>query len=60
MAGQEETCMFELPAHIGTEHPNLLWIAVAGLLSFGAGLGVALFNRGADTEQTPVPEPEEE
>ena len=50
--------MFELPAHIGTEHPNLLWIAAASLVSFGAGLGVALFNRTAD-ESEPVSELEE-
>ncbi|UPM44391.1 hypothetical protein [Halocatena salina] len=29
--------------HLGLEHPNLVWIALTGLLAFIAGLGVNLY-----------------
>ncbi|MES3516403.1 MAG: hypothetical protein PPP58_01945 [Natronomonas sp.] len=52
--------MIELPLHLGTEHPNLLWIAVPSLLSFAAGLGLGLFagDRQEESEADVSPEPE--
>jgi len=38
--------MLETVMHIGTEHPNLLWLAGAALLTFAAGLGIGLASRG--------------
>ena len=32
--------MFEIPLHVGTEHPNLTLTVVASILSFLGGLGV--------------------
>ncbi|WP_185715614.1 hypothetical protein [Halocatena pleomorpha] len=29
--------------HLGFEHPNLVWIALSGLLAFIAGLAVNLY-----------------
>jgi hypothetical protein len=40
--------MFETALHIGTEHPNLLWLFVAGMLCFGGGLAVGLVSRLRD------------
>lgn len=37
-----------VPAHVGLEHPNLLWLVGLGILSFVAGLLVNL-SRSADT-----------
>jgi len=37
--------MFEVVLHTGTEHPNLLWIVAASLLSFAGGVGVGMFTR---------------
>ena len=51
--------MFDTPAHIGTEHPNLLWIAASSLLAFAAGLGVALF-RDEESQTEPVSQPEDQ
>jgi hypothetical protein len=42
--------MLDTLLHVGTDHPDLLWLGVAGLLTFGAGLGIGLFSRrGNDT-----------
>jgi hypothetical protein len=32
-----------VPLHLGVGHPVLLWIVVAGVLSFTAGTGVGLY-----------------
>jgi hypothetical protein len=37
--------MFEFVLHTGTEHPDLLWIAVPVLAAFAGGLGIGLFSR---------------
>lgn len=51
--------MYEIPLHIGIEHPNLLWIVVSSLLSFGAGLGLGLYaDRGSDPKADTVSESE--
>lgn len=53
--------MFDVALHVGTEHPNLLWLGAASLLSFGAGLGLGLYAGPelADDEPKPVSEPSE-
>ena len=38
--------------HVGTEHPNLLWIVAAALLAFVAGLGVNLYRSLGDSSST--------
>jgi hypothetical protein len=40
--------MLDTLLHVGTDHPDLLWLGVAGLLTFGAGLGIGLFSRHRD------------
>jgi len=47
------------PLHVGLEHPNLLWIAAAGLLAFVAGLAVNLYRSTADARSAPVEEQSE-
>lgn len=37
--------MYDFVLHLGIEHPNLLWIVVAGLITFGLGLGLGLYTR---------------
>ena len=32
-----------VPAHIGFEHPSLLWLVGVGILMFAAGLAVNLY-----------------
>ncbi|WP_336325462.1 hypothetical protein [Halovenus sp. HT40] len=32
--------MLDATLHTGIEHPNLLWIGLSSLLSFGAGVAV--------------------
>jgi hypothetical protein len=54
--------MFDILAHVGVEHPDLLWIAVPTLLAFAVGFVLALV---ADTHRTAsqseaIPEPEEQ
>jgi len=34
-----------VPAHLGVEHPSLLWLVAVGILAFVAGLGVNLHLR---------------
>jgi hypothetical protein len=36
-----------LPLHVGTEHPDLIWLLATGVLAFAAGLGVHLFRSPA-------------
>jgi len=36
--------MFTAPLHAGTEHPDLLWIVLASLLTLAAGLGIGMFS----------------
>ena len=45
--------MYDIVMHVGTEHPNLLWVAVPSILSFAAGLGIGLFARRDTTSETP-------
>jgi len=40
------------PLHVGLGHPNLLWIAAAGLLAFVAGLAVNLYRSTRDAATT--------
>jgi hypothetical protein len=47
------------PLHVGLGHPNLLWIAAAGLLAFVAGLAVNLYRSTADARSAPVEEQSE-
>ncbi|NHN47966.1 hypothetical protein G9464_10200 [Halostella sp. JP-L12] len=32
-----------IPAHIGIEHPNLVWLVAVGIATFAAGLGVNMY-----------------
>lgn len=41
----------EVPAHLGIEHPNLIWLVVVGMLTFIAGLGVNLY-RSTETDES--------
>lgn len=41
-----------VPAHVGIEHPNLLWIVVVGIAAFAAGLAVDLV-RSSDADGRP-------
>lgn len=34
--------MFEVPLHVGIEHPSVLWFLVVSLLSFVTGLGIGI------------------
>lgn len=53
--------MIDIPLHLGTEHPNLLWLGATALLSFGAGLGLGLYaGTETDTSDTAVSEPEKQ
>ena len=46
-----------VPAHIGLEHPSLLWLVGIGLLAFVAGLWVNLRSDGGSVhEQSPANE----
>lgn len=36
--------MLETALHAGSTHPDLLWIVLPSLLTFAAGLGLALFS----------------
>ena len=38
------TRMQDLVLHVGTEHPNLVWVLVPSLLTFIAGLGIGTFS----------------
>lgn len=44
-----------VPAHVGFEHPNLLWIVVVGIAAFAVGLGVNLARSDADEGSADVP-----
>lgn len=35
--------MLELPLHAGTEHANLTWLVLSGILTFAAGLGIGIY-----------------
>jgi hypothetical protein len=35
--------MFELPLHAGTEHADLTWIVLSGILTFLAGIGIGMY-----------------
>jgi hypothetical protein len=35
--------MLELPLHAGTEHTELTWIVLSGLLTFLAGIGIGIY-----------------
>ncbi len=51
-----------VPAHLGFEHPNLLWLVLVGIGAFVIGLGVNLYrSRRESAEPTPTDErqPEE-
>ncbi|MFW6435654.1 MAG: hypothetical protein ACOCY1_04665 [Halovenus sp.] len=54
--------MFETLAHVGVEHPDLLWIAVPTLLAFAVGFALALVadTRRAASQPEAVSEPEEQ
>lgn len=39
-----------LPAHVGLEHPNLLWLVGLGIISFIAGLLVNLSRSGDSSD----------
>jgi len=52
--------MFDVTLHLGTEHPNLLWLGATALLSFGAGLGLGLFAGANDSQPEAVSEPEQQ
>jgi hypothetical protein len=54
--------MFDILAHVGVTHPDLLWIAVPTLLAFAAGLGLSLFTdrQRTDPRSEAVSEPEEQ
>jgi hypothetical protein len=42
------------PAHIGIEHPSLVWLAVVGIAAFAVGLGIARYRSlTAGTNRTP-------
>lgn len=32
--------MLDVLLHTGTEHPDMLWVAVPSILSFAAGVGI--------------------
>lgn len=36
--------MLETVLHTGAEHPNLVWVVLAGVFSFIAGLGIGSFS----------------
>ncbi|WP_176696625.1 hypothetical protein [Haloparvum sedimenti] len=38
--------------HVGTEHPDALWIAAVGVATFAAGLGAGLLARGRRDDAT--------
>ena len=35
--------MLELPLHTGTEHADLTWIVLSGILTFVAGMGIGIY-----------------
>lgn len=46
-----------IPLHLGIDHPNLVWIGIAAVLSFIAGMGVNLYRsmreqQGSDSSLT--------
>jgi hypothetical protein len=43
-----------VPAHIGLEHPNALWLLAVGVCAFVAGLGVNLYVDRADSQRDPA------
>lgn len=49
-----------LPAHLGLEHPSLLWIGVVGIAAFVAGLGVNIYRSYTSTDSSPVSGPSDE
>jgi hypothetical protein len=48
------------PLHVGFEHPNLLWIAITGLLAFVVGLGVNLYRSSEDSVDAELRGPEDD
>lgn len=45
--------MLDVALHTGIGHPNLLWIGISSLMSFGVGVAVGAYT----DESTPEPEP---
>lgn len=45
--------MLEIALHTGTEHPDLVWIAVASALSFAGGVSVERYVRSDDPTADP-------
>ncbi|NHN42195.1 hypothetical protein G9C85_11235 [Halorubellus sp. JP-L1] len=41
------------PLHLGLEHPSLLWIVLAGVVAFAAGLGVRMRRARRDDASPP-------
>ena len=54
--------MFDTVAHVGVEHPDLLWIAVPTLLAFAVGFALALVadRRRTDSQPEAVSQAEEQ
>ena len=50
--------MLDAPLHTGIGHPNLLWIALSSLLSFGAGVAVERYGDESTRSTEPVVETE--
>lgn len=52
--------MFEIPLHLGYEHPSLLWVVIPSVLSFAAGVGIGMRarNRTDSPESSQVPDHE--
>ena len=50
--------MLDAPLHTGIGHPNLLWIALSSLLSFGAGVAVERYRDDTRPNTEPVVETE--
>ncbi|MFC6721123.1 hypothetical protein [Halovenus amylolytica] len=54
--------MFDTVAHVGMEHPDLLWIAGPTLLAFAVGFALAVVadTRRTNSQPEAVSEPEEQ
>lgn len=48
-----------VPAHVGLEHPNMLWVVVVGIVAFAAGLWMNLSRGGDTTPEDAAPKPDE-
>ena len=49
--------MFDTVAHVGVEHPDLLWIAVPTLLAFAVGFALAVVAVGRIDEGKSTADP---